>query len=110
MAEGRFVVCLSALMGVDPSPDGRFVGKVGEWVVGGRPRRDGGYDFETTPELGLARRFDSAEDALAFWKQVHPFVPVRPWDGRPNKPWTAYTIEIRREDEVRPPIVVRPLP
>lgn len=99
----RFVLFLSDMVTVDPSPDRRFARKVGEWVVGGRARPDGGYDFETTPDLSLARRFDTGEAAFEFWRQGHPFMPLRP-DGKPNKPWTCYTIEIRREDETSPPI------
>lgn len=30
---------------------------------------------------------------LAAWKQQSARWPVRPWDGRPNRPLTAWTVE-----------------
>lgn len=34
-----------------------------------------------------------AADAMTLWRSVHPTQPVRPWDGQPNRPLTAFTVE-----------------
>lgn len=60
-------------------------------------RRGAGEVFWTT-ERDEAMRFDSARDALEYWKTQSQTVPFRP-DGEPNRPLTAFTIEIVPADE-----------
>lgn len=43
-----------------------------------------------TSELSEALVFEKAADAIRFWQQVSPTVPVRP-DGKPNRPLTAFS-------------------
>jgi hypothetical protein len=45
-----------------------------------------------------ALRFTTAREALSYWRQISRTVPVRP-DGRPNRPLTAFTVEIVREGD-----------
>lgn len=47
----------------------------------------------TDPERALG--FDTAEEALEFWKTPSRTVPLRD-DGRPNRPLTAFTVQITR--------------
>jgi hypothetical protein len=46
-----------------------------------------------TPELAQAMKFENKNAALVFYLRASKTVPVRS-DGRPNRPLTAYHIEI----------------
>ncbi|MFC5391206.1 hypothetical protein [Bosea vestrisii] len=46
-----------------------------------------------TVERDKAMRFDNPGAALAYWKTPSQTVPLRP-DGQPNRPLSAFTIEI----------------
>jgi hypothetical protein len=46
-----------------------------------------------TSDPRQAKRFANAARAMAWWRQVPEAMPVRP-DGEPNRPLTAYTVEI----------------
>jgi len=48
---------------------------------------------EWTADPDQAIHFSSAEEAFACWHQVPASRPVRK-DGRPNKPLTAFSVEI----------------
>lgn len=52
----------------------------------------GEIGFSSTP--GLARPFDDAGQAFEYWRQQSKTVPMRP-DNKPNRPITAYTVEIK---------------
>lgn len=73
---------------------------------GTRTPDDGRYiqsmDFEfgmgrglltTTPSVEKAMKFSSASAAHEFWKTQSKIRPRRP-DGHPNRPLTAYHVEI----------------
>jgi hypothetical protein len=69
---------------------------------GGRTAFVKAFDFEGaegrgelhwTADRTEAMRFDGAGAALEFWKTQSVTVPLRP-DGKPNRPLTAFTIEI----------------
>jgi hypothetical protein len=47
-----------------------------------------------TDKIQRAKRFAGKAEALAFWNTQSTVQPWRP-DGRPNKPLTALTIEIK---------------
>jgi hypothetical protein len=47
----------------------------------------------TTSDARKAKVYADAESAHAEWARVDPRAPVRP-DGQPNRPLTAWTIEI----------------
>lgn len=62
------------------------------------------YDENTgesrwTPQAKLAIHFDSKEAAFTLWKSVHKQQPVRPWDGKPNRPLTAFTVTMEPYEE-----------
>lgn len=46
-----------------------------------------------TSQLDKAIVFDTVADALALWRQVSTVWPKRP-DGKPNRPLTAFTVEV----------------
>jgi hypothetical protein len=46
-----------------------------------------------TPDPQRAKRFETNAQAFEFWRQQSKAVPLRP-DGKPNRPLTAYTVEI----------------
>lgn len=64
----------------DPSRDG--VSPSGQYMV---------CHLRVTLNPAEARRFTSAEAALAYYMQAYG---VRPNDGKPNRPLTALTIEV----------------
>jgi hypothetical protein len=47
--------------------------------------------LHTTPDIAKAKQFEGAGAARAYWQQQHG---VRA-DGRPNRPLTAWTVEIQ---------------
>lgn len=48
----------------------------------------------TTEDKGKAKRFDDMASALAYWKQELGDAPR--WDGQPNRPLTALSVEVER--------------
>lgn len=50
-----------------------------------------------TDDIEQARRFGSMVEATEFWRQEG--AGVRPWDGKPNRPLTAFHITILPVDE-----------
>lgn len=50
--------------------------------------------IRTTPDPAQARVFASGSEAMECWRQQSTRDPVRP-DGRPNRPLTAFTVEIK---------------
>lgn len=59
---------------------------------------DGRYpcgDAAVTTDVTLALRFTDAAAALAEWARTSTVCPTRP-DGRPNRPLTGHTVEVRR--------------
>ena len=83
---------------------GRPCAAAGEYVARFDP--DGGDPtvayptgaLETTPDADKALAFASAADAWACWRQASRRTPRRP-DGRPNRPLTAFMVEIARAKE-----------
>jgi hypothetical protein len=47
----------------------------------------------TTPHVAKARGFSSSTEALEHWRRQSVVYPLRP-DGKPNRPLTAYTVEV----------------
>ena len=54
---------------------------------------NGRGEIQTTASKKVAKKFNTMEQALAFCRTTSKTVPLR-WDGKPNKPLTACTIEI----------------
>jgi hypothetical protein len=74
--------------------DGSFTPHAGWYVKGFDPDYHEGVGFVLpTKDKMKAKRFESPGDALDFWKTRSKVRPFRP-DGLPNRPMTAYTIEV----------------
>ena len=74
----------------------------GHYVIEYDPSRDGDENsmadeiqIVTTPNWRDAKRFDTQEEATAYWQQVNERQPERPWDGKPNRPLTAFSTEVQ---------------
>lgn len=50
-------------------------------------------DLEVTSDVAKALKFDSAKEAMEFYRKPSTRVPYRA-DGRANSPLTAYTVSI----------------
>lgn len=51
--------------------------------------------FVTTSRINAAMVFDDAVKAIECWQQISTSNPTRP-DGKPNRPLTAFTIEVQK--------------
>lgn len=79
-----------------PTPKGRFLKSYDPEANKGMGRD------EWTPDPTEAMRFESAVDAHRLWTAVPKSHPVRKWDGKPNRPLTAYSVTIMAiEDAVK---------
>jgi hypothetical protein len=56
---------------------------------------EGRGDLVLTPYPSRAKRFPSMAAATDCWRSTSRTHPVRP-DGKPNRPMTAWTVEIAR--------------
>jgi hypothetical protein len=71
-----------------PTPhDGRYV-TAWDWNTNA-----GTLSLTSTANRDEAALF-SPKDALEQWRQVSRIEPRRPWDGKPNRPLTAITVEL----------------
>jgi len=69
----------------------------GQWLKAYDPDARGGHGaIKGTPHRKEALRFPDMSAAMKFWRQTSAVLPVRP-DGQPNRPLTAFTIEVERE-------------
>jgi len=76
--------------------EGRYVRRYDPtWHPEGE-RYDGGL-LMTTADRAEAREFFSVIEAMNYYRQAHG---TRPWDGKPNRPLTAWTIEIVKLEAV----------
>lgn len=80
----------------------RVIGNPGAGVTFEDPRyleqgdvdaHEGRGDALLTGNIDRALEFDTAEKAFAYWKRIPVARPFRP-DGEPNRPLTAFTVEI----------------
>lgn len=89
----RFVIRMLALANGDPLSD-----PPGSYLASYQPDAFGGLGFaKWTSEPALALHFSSRAAAFDFWRQQSTVRPLRA-DGKPNRPLTAYTVEILPED------------
>lgn len=78
--------------------DGARTEADGRYIVQYDPRLTGsGHDprfkLVTSPIINQARGFDDVADAVRYLQQTCPNVPRRQ-DGQPNRPLTAFTVEL----------------
>lgn len=55
---------------------------------------DGRGKLTATSAAWKAMHFPTQSDALKFWNRQSTVHPIRLWDGKPNRPFTAYTVEV----------------
>lgn len=68
----------------------------GKYVKGFDPDAfDGRGNVTGTPTREHAMQFPEAGEAFLFWTTQSTVRPMRP-DGKPNRPMTAYTINVER--------------
>lgn len=90
------------LGGADGSPpEGRYLQDFDpDWTPPGtRPPYAMTGRATWTDDKAKAKRFPTFADALGEWKRPSAVLPIRPWDGRPNRPLTAYTVGTEPVDE-----------
>lgn len=76
--------------GTDTPHDGRYVTEIDVDAWDGRGML---YTINNAEE---ALGFESYADAFEYWRQQSAVRPLRP-DGKPNRPGTAFTVEIFRD-------------
>jgi len=74
--------------------DGIAAANDGTWLVScDVDGNDGHGIIKTTLVSRDARQFETPGQAMEYWRRVSTTHPVRR-DGKPNRPLTAYTVEI----------------
>jgi hypothetical protein len=79
---------------------------LGQYVVTFDPaiRRDGTILLQTTGDPKKATVYADNGAAWELWLAVSPNQPVRRYDGKPNRPMTAFTVKmVPLERALRPP-------
>lgn len=85
----EYIIQLMELATGEPDPAG------GEYVKEYDPTAYAGRGYlVTTPDKAQARRFPDGGAATEYWRQS---AGIRP-DGRPNRPLTAWTVDIQRAE------------
>lgn len=78
--------------------DGRYLERHDpDWTPPGtrKPYRLTGMAWWTN-DRAKAQRFPDPLAAFMEWKRQSTVMPIRPWDGKPNRPLTAYTISLEQ--------------
>lgn len=93
MKRGQFYIFLLGPRNGGPTPhDGRFLKRYEPPPL--NPDRTWGPGcIETTAKMEDALGFDDAGVAYETYKQANG---TRPYDGKPNRPLTAWTVEIAK--------------
>ena len=77
--------------------DGKAHPLDGLWLKSFDPDGCKGHGEVTgTKRRADAMRFTDMPAAMKFWRKTSTVLPMRP-DGQPNRPLTAFTIEVERE-------------
>lgn len=85
---------LVGLAGVLLNPSGGLPAPAGSYLSRYDPEAHGGMgEAEWAPDPESALCFENAGAAMECWRQVPLSRPMRN-DGRPNRPLTAYTVEV----------------
>ena len=90
---------MAVLVKIIEAADGSPTPHDGRWVVNWDPHtRYGVLDITSSINKVFARRFESSSQALIEWNTISNVQPVRP-DGEYNRPLTAVTILVERDNE-----------
>jgi hypothetical protein len=54
-----------------------------------------------TADPDEAIMFEDAGEAMETWKRVSKRWPTRPFDHQPNRPLTAFSVQVRRLEDAR---------
>jgi len=81
--------------GVATEHDGRYLSRYDPTVHKPSGEYDGGI-LETTTDPKKALQFLDMHDALELWKLTPGCAchGTRPWDGKPNRPLTMFTVQV----------------
>ena len=91
---------MASVIRIVSNADGKPTGAEGLFVQEYSPDGyDGRGDLVLTSHLEGAKRYDDAAAALADYRAVSETHPTRPSDGRPNRPMTAWTVEVFDPDK-----------
>lgn len=74
--------------------DGRPTHADGQYLCDWLQEASGRLNIDTTTDPRKARHYDNAGAAMAAWREQSTERPLREWDGQPNRPLTALTVEI----------------
>ena len=73
--------------------DGSRTPHDGRYVVAWNPHTEAGVlELTSTSDITQARWFRDGNE-FAEWRTISRVQPIRPWDGKPNRPLTAVSIE-----------------
>lgn len=88
------IIKLVGLANGEPSP------LDGSWLKSYDPSALGGLGLlRGTDDDREAKQFADAGEAFEFWRQQSSAHPTR-MDGKPNRPLTAYSIEVVKRDTI----------
>jgi hypothetical protein len=84
--------------------DGTSTPYDGQYLVSYDPERTGlriggqrlQCTIETTTDPAKAKQYPDHGAAMEDWRRQSVRRPFRPWDGKPNRPLTAFTVEVVR--------------
>jgi len=94
MGSTRWVLQVVELAGMVTGPGPRARSPEGQYVKAIDPDAHAGGGFvDLTDKIADARLFASHAEALAYWQRQSTVRPFRE-DGRPNRPGTAFTVEL----------------
>lgn len=89
------MICAGSAGGVI-GDDGEDVGKY--LAAFDLDAHDGYGEASWTSDESAAIRFDDLGHAFATWTRQSTVRPTRPWDGKANRPLTAYTVTFKEID------------
>lgn len=83
--------CIIRLVGIAGREHQQFAP---QWITSYDVDADDGYgEVRTTRDREEAQRFPTMSEAIQAWRTQSTVRPLR-GDGKPNRPLTAYTVEI----------------
>lgn len=99
----KYVILIMDVAGSGPLRSSG-AGPLGQYVKSYDPDIGNGVvtgEVEGTFDPSEALTFDSSEEAYDFYRRTSTTVPLRP-DGKPNRPMTAFTIEVLPLQDAKP--------
>lgn len=89
----------SSIVKIIGAADGTVTPHDGRFIIDWNPHvKAGTLEVTSTDNPGEARVFNNGAEFVE-WKTISRVQPVRPWDGKPNRPLAALTIEILKREQ-----------